>query len=368
MVTLALGIGADEFYGWGGVGPSVNLGVVNGPGHGVWTHSNINMAVTTLNASGFGRGCLWLPFTKQADTLSILINMEWSSTAAFTPDASTLSLVLMGLYGDGNSAIVIAANGVANTYDVFLATDYTDWDTYTALGIAISPVNVWSYACLTITGGGTPNGSIDFSWGPSTPQYESVINAETSWTGDLTGFKNFSAISFHNPFTGTSPYLFGGVAVDTVSLKGGGVWTYIPNTIGTLNEWVNTGWTTAFAEFPTVAATYTNGLYGTAASQRVTFKAAGALSTAMPAGYGVLAVAVHAVTITPDSQTDATVVPITYDPTDATVTQLGDPLPVPARGSEIQVLRWYLENDKNTGTMWDIANIARYQFGLERVS
>ena len=365
MAIIAYGSTPDDFTGWGGTGSpsytSVNV-VTTTAGYWLFTRFIGSLAVGT---NGFGRGCAWLPFKTSTNSFTMALKGGLQGYGI----GSTTDTAVVVIHNKTMTAWFVLrfgfVSGNNSSMAWYMTTDLTDSTKYVNLsGVAISSTQNASdtMTLIEVSGAGTTAGKINF-YADVTEGYPAGTLTKT-WTGDLTDYKDFSAVSIHAPGP-TSASLFNlvSVAVSTTPLRGcritevAGGTTTSPTTyaewVGSLSQWVTA---------PVNYASYGTGLYAYAVGNRKTFVAGD--ETSIPArGYEIRNVSIRAALVG-GMNTTTQVSAYAHDPTtgnSATGTTVYDC--VDSGG----ILWQSWDTDPITGLSWTDTNFARYEFGVVRV-
>lgn len=373
MGLLGMGMGPEDFTGWDDVSSPVYTGMwATTIWKTIWGRTAIELTTSIVDPISKTFSCIKLPFTESVNTFSTQMNRFFGTRSAFTGGINPAGArVLSVWHADNNCKLVCAPNGTVNTFDMYLTTDFYTWSEWVPLNIPFTISSEWANFTVRVTGGGTNTGTVTINYGDGSGGY--MENGKTvSWSGDLTEYANFNAVSCHDPFSSSDGAYVTNVAAATEDLSGAFIGCFIPQTAGTISGWYNSGYTTAAGSTPSVVATYSNALYGLTPNTAQTFIAASGFQTSgsttttvLSSTYIVKYVIATATAFVPDPTTEASMQPIVYNPTTATTTALNATAKTPT--ADTTVLRWVSTDNPETTTRWSSADLLRYQFGFERV-
>lgn len=363
MTVLAYGSMPNDFTGWGGTGsPSYTQSITVSNTAGYWLFTRM-MGSLAIGSNGFGRGCLWLPWSESANTFSVLTKQgfQGSSTGSTTDTAAVV------IHNKTMTAWIVLRIGFSTinntTFAWYLTTDLTDSAKYTNISNGVFTTTSGAsttVSVIDVQGAGTVNGKINF-YADITEGYPPGTVAGTSWSGDLTDYADFNAVSFHAPGS-TSSTLVNVVCaqVSTESLRGCRITEVAEATAGTYAEW--TGTLSQSATSPVNYSAYGSGLYAYAVGNRKTFAASD--ETSMPtSGYELRSVQLSA-TLTGGMRTTTQVSAYVYNPTAKTSATGSTTYTCSSDGG---IMKQVWETDPITGTYWTRADFAAYEFGVIRV-
>lgn len=399
----------EHFTGWGGQGKSVYASFVNSDSvepHGIG-YTLIDNSVANQT---WGYGCLWGPFADNLGAPTTLndffvgaeLNL-WNPYCVYRnawgaynmnlsiTEADGLQYAPLVLHCTGGYLVLKVRPGASNSPNsgyamitMYLATDLNDFSTYTDLNMQFNMIpngNVDVYptgnapplVSISVSGAGTSSGkiyakitNIDFN--------NSNAVTEQTWTGDLTQFSDFSAISFHSFGPSTLAISPSGNDAGFYSAVNAGSRVYFcfvtnfdtrdayldysyATTAGTETGW--SGDLTTFSTFPTNYFGF-GGLYATAAGQTETLKFNAAFTPDVGLEPKVLIASSGAVT--DSASTVAEVALCIKDPTTGNIVN-GAPVTVNDLGQE---QKWIFSTDILKNASWTTANINSYEFGLTR--
>lgn len=359
MTIIALGHTPDDFTGWGGTGSPVYTSL-----QGTWTGSAQTgtiylVAGLPVNSSGREYGCLWLPFTQSVNTFSVRFTMSSSGApqARGTGEPVVIHSAAMNAWLVLTTDYSLYATNYWPYY-WYLTTDLADSSKY----VKISPYLFNGHDTTTRTlvvdveNAGTTSARIRFYLDTTSPGGTLI----GSWSGDLSDYGPFDAVSFHAPTKLNSDYLHvSSVAVSTSTLRASTMYTYMYNSdAGTYTEW--SGSNAYFSTVPINYGTYGNGYYATAVGQRLTFGAE-ATEVSVPTGFQIYDVALTAA-LKGGYGTATSVAPLIVSSTD---THTGDTTTTVPDG---ETVTWHYASDPVTGGKWSLANLTGYEFGLIRIA
>ena len=360
MTILAVGYTPNDFTGWGGEGSPVYT-EVDGSWTGTTGAGNIKLTHTlAINTSGVGHGCAWLPFTQSLNTFSVFFDIDMYG-AGDDVRGSAEPVIIHTAAMDG--WIVLKHDSTLSSTDYwpmywYLTSDLLDTTKY----IKISPymfngyLETWRFYCLEIENAGTTDGVIRFYQDTST--YVGTLIG--TWTGDLTDYKDFDAISFHAPTPYTQDHMnIGNVVVSDSRLRAAWCAHYIYNSdAGTYSEWL--GSASYFTTVPSVYSSYGSGYYASTVGARLTF---GVENTEIPNKIGFQIYEVRTVAnMRGGYDTTTSVAPYLYNAADETHV-IGNAVDMDPDGKTITFS--YPVNPV-TGLTWTLADLEQYEFGLIR--
>lgn len=313
-----------------------------------------SIASTTQNTT-WGYGCLWAPYV-DASGNAVKLNTFWAGAEMVLACSSTYTETDLAQYAPwvirssdaGAFLFFRAVIGSKNIFRLILGTDLTDttkWvDTgirYTATGTARNRYAIRVYAA------GTNAATIIL--------FVDGVRQGT-WTGDMTLYKDFDSMSFHQTTPADTLKLYYATATN-FSIRRSYAKTRVATGVGSLKGW--TGDTTPFATYPTNYNT-SGGLYATTVGEQVTVTLPA--DAADKSGYTVAAVSLTAALITDDDSTVASAAAIIKDTSTSTVTPL-NALPINSDG---QGYTWNIPVNPEDSKAWTSASLANMEFGLER--
>ena len=356
MKIYACGAQPDHYTGWGGVGSPIYSNVYTASGRFNHNLSDIDMWVSTPSGepNGWGYGCLWMSFTNPSDHTPISLTDFWVATAGFysanTTQAlsSTGNLASMVLHtADGKYLMWKSGCPSANTGCLVLSPSLSDTDAYIDLGIRLSASGV-SILNIHVSGCGTANGIIEV--------YTNTAKVG-SWSGDLTEYSSFSAVSLHRDTDTSATYLSVAYLFVTDVSTYGHDFNYetVSGTQGTRTDWV--GNTASFSAYP-VDYTSTNGLYAVAQSDTCTFKPTKTYSLPTTVGAQLGTVLLQGSLVS--DITDAAVAPYVLD---GATSGAGTSVTLSTTGKNYS---FNLTTNPATGTAWTMADINAVELGFVR--
>lgn len=361
MTILAVGYTPNDYTGWGGVGSPVYSSV-----NGTWTAGNSSAFVQLqygLTVAHGQVGCLWLPFAKSVNTFSITADIAfYGGGTGYCPVIIHTAAMNAWLVLSYDVATSVGQNWPFYWY---LAPNLSDVSTWTK----ISPFFVNGYSgtqflyCVEVEGAGTANGVIRF-YNDSNVYVGTLIG---TWTGDLTNYKDFNAVSFHAPSI-TSSYdshfevtnLYGCVVSDK-RLRGAWMLHYMYDSdAGTYSEWA--GSAAYFATVPSVYSSYGSGYYASTVGARLTF---GVENSEIPNKTGFQIYEVRTVAnIRGGYDSPTAVAPYLYD----TVGKTGVTGDAVTMNPDGQSVTYSYPVNPVSGVTWTSADLKQYEFGLIRTA
>lgn len=372
MSILGIGLSPEDFTGWDDVSSPIYTGVDHSsPCNTQWGRPHILLTTSTVDPISKTYSCMKLPFSEAVNAFSVNMNRYFGTRSAFTGGISpTGARVFSVIHAKDGHRVVCAPTGATNTFDIYLVPDFYTWSTWVPLGMTFVVSGQFTNFTILIKGGGTASGEIELTYGVGSDGYmESPTTL--SWTGDLTDYHDFVAVSCHDPFSSADGADLLSVVAATEDLTGAYVCVYIPQTAGTISGWYNGSYTAAAGSIPAVVATYTNGLYALAPNTQQTFVPSAAYqsgsssSTKLLYNYTVAYVVAKVAAFIQDDTTGSTLQPIVYDPTTKVATPMGDAPQAPTVALNQMV--WISSKDPSTDRAWSDIDLLRYELGYERV-
>lgn len=343
----------EHFAGLAGIGSPVYTTATASDTNEANSLGYVTIYATSPNAD-WGYGCLWGNFISPSG-VSIPTNNFWvtfetniACTTAYTETQlqQFSPVVIRGQSGTAFLHIRPTPNAT-NSFRLLLSPSLTDPTGFIDLGIPCSITAGINKFSIQVSGAGTTNGVI--TWYSN----GSLIG---TWTGDMTNYANFNAISFHNSSPSTGQYFYYCYVTDYETRH-----SYLnyatANAQGSDVDW--TGNLTPFSTYP-VNYGVLGGMYATGVGQKATYKFNKTFTD--QSGYIPSAVVISSAVVTDSASTIASVAGVVKDPVAGTDAETLSQTPN-ANGNGIT---WYLTQDPLLTADWALANVNGYEFGLER--
>ena len=344
----------EGYRGYAGTGAPVYSSVTATDSTEDYTLGYTTISATTQN-SVWGYGCMWAPFINSDGTTSKQDSF-WASAEMTLVCSSTYAEADLAQYApwvirsstSGALVFLRAVVGTTNSFRLLIGTDLTDTTKQVDTGIRYTATGTsHNRYAIRVYGGGTTAGTIIL--------FVDGVRVG-SWSGDLTNYKDFDGMSFHQTTPADALKLYYSVAAN-FSLRRSYAKQRIASGEGSLTGWE--GNTTPFATYP-VNYNAAGGLYATQAGQQATI--ALPADAADKAGYSLAAVSLTGALVTDDDTTVASVAAIVKNTTSGNVTTLN----AQSINADGQGYTWNIPVDPDSQAAWDAASLAGVEFGFDR--
>lgn len=360
MKIYACGSRPDHFTGWGGTGNPVyesyaasDANQVNGLGN-----IALNTGASSGEPNGWGYGCLWLDFKDSSGNKTALsdfwVGMNgYFLTSVYGPITNFAQYSGWVLHSSSGTYLMSkCASTTAYGYELYLSPSLSDTTQYIDIGISIPRSSGTGLHILDIhvSGAGTSDGLIE-------AYRDGVLMG--SWSGDMTDYADFNALSFHrdNSSGSTCLSVTYGFVTDTCTVGHNFNTESIAKAPDLRADW--TGDVTTFTTYPP-DYTSAGGLYATSYNVAVSF--APVKTYAAPAvGSYVGAVVMQGSLVSDEAIAQVSAFAISSD---GLSTATGAPVTINQTGKNVT---YTLTTNPISGSVWNITDVNSVEFGFARL-